>query len=291
MKRLFILGIVLLLFGTPGIPLFGKEVSIPAIYFKTTQQSFAPGSEFVVGVFLNTEAAVNAVRAEIGYSAATVDWIGSNTSHSIIKIWKDSPRRSEEGKLVLEGGIPVPFQGHAGELIELYFRVREGAAQPVQISLRDAFVYRADGEGTEFRPGRSSLSIPVVTTLIRQTLPVISDITSPVISVFRISQEPILGRSLVIWDAVDGDSGIATEEISMRSGLFWSDWETHKSPVSVPDGVWSIRVAVTDRAGNRAESVLYRTDILATKAGLVVLILAGALAIAVFFIRRRFRVS
>lgn len=291
MKHFFIFIFILVFCGMPLFSLSAKEVVAPTVYFKTTHLSFAPGSEFVVGVFLNSEPPVNAVRAEVGYSAGLLEWIGSNTSHSIIRIWKDTPRRSEEGKLLLEGGLSVPFAGHAGELIELYFRVRENANQPVQISLRDASVYLADGNGTEIRLGRSFLSVPISVALTPQKLPRISDAVSPAITFFKISKEPVVGRSLVIWDAADGDSGIASEEISMRSWLFWSDWETRKSPVSVPDNVWGVRIAVTDRSGNRAESVLYRFDVLWVKAGWIALFFVIILVSLLFFIRRRFRVS
>lgn len=291
MKRFIIVLPIIILFSVCFFASSANAADASIIYFKTTETSFAPGSEFVVGVFVTTDVPINAVRAEIGFSAGLLEWLGSNTAHSIIRIWKDSPRRSEEGILILEGGTSAPFKGRAGELIELYFRVRDDTTQSVQISLRDASLFLADGKGSEVRLGRSFLTIPVSAGLSKKTLPVISDVTPPVVSFFKIIKEPVLGRSLVIWEGSDSESGIVSEEVSTRSWFLWKPWMTQKSPTGIDAGAWSIRVALTDRTGNHAESVLYRWDVLTVKAGIAVGILILLVFFVMFLIRRRFRVK
>lgn len=264
------------------------------LYFKTTASAFAPGSDLVVGVFVNADEPVNAFDIEIGYSPATLEFVTFDASDSVIGVWKGTPEVLSDGIIRIQGGLTRPFEGRAGELIKFTFRVRPEvrlsetqAPGTLQWSFRRANVYAADGKGTAVVPAAAPLVLPIVPSLTPVHTVRTTDMVPPVFSVLRIAESPVDDAHFAIWDARDEDSGVVSSRIRTKQWLVWGEWETAVNPVRLPRGTWVVDIRVTDGQGNSADAHAYLWPTFAWK--FAVLVLCVALLVVVVLVARRTR--
>ena len=264
------------------------------LYFRTTASAFAPGSDLMLGVFVNADEPVNAFDVEIGYSPATLEFVSFSISDSIVDVWRESPEVHADGIIRIQGGLREPFSGRAGELLRLVFRVRPeadpaGGEMPgtLQWSFRRANVYAADGKGTAVPASVAPLVARVVPSLEPVRLEPSADAEPPVFSVVRIAENPVDDAHFAVWEARDEGSGIVSSRIRVKRWLVWGPWETAVNPVRLQRGTWAVELRVTDGQGNSADARAYLWPTLAWKA-LLALLLVG-IACAAFIIGRRKR--
>jgi|SRR3989344_4250801 len=257
----------------------------PEIYFKTTSESFAPGSEFTVGVFINSEKPVNAFRLEIGFSPQTLEFLNYNTNFSIIEFWRQDPEILSDGIIKIEGGLAKTFSGRAGEIIKLNFKAKtEGSAQ---WSFRQAEIYYADGFGTLAEVKSTPLIFPILKESVLVSLP--DDKISPVILNLEIAKSPVDDSRLAVFNAVDKESGLKTTYLRFRKWLFWSDWEKATNPVRLTAGIWSFQLKAVDNEGNASLRTVYLNDEIFQKVLYLILIFVAVIIFYYFFQLRRKR--
>lgn len=230
------------------------EEEKPEVYFKTTQESFAPGSEFTVGVFVNSETPVNAIQLEIGFSPQTLEFLNYNNNFSIIDFWHGDPEIFEDGIIKMEGGLSKPFTGNGGEILKLNFKVKkEGLGQ---WSFRTANLYYADGLGTLAETKRVAMTMNFSDNAQFASLEK-NDKQSPVIAGLEISRNPVDNSRLAVFNASDKESGVRTIFLRSRTWFFWNNWEKTASPVGLASGIWSFQLKATDNEGNSVVRTFY----------------------------------
>jgi hypothetical protein len=291
LPRYSILGVVLVCIAVIAVAT-PCSASGTELYLKTTASAFAPGSDLVVGIFVNANEPVNAFDIEIGYSPATLEFETFDTSDSIIGVWKGTPEVLSDGIIRIQGGIIKPFEGRAGEIIKLTFRVRPEvrfpdvqAAETLQWSFRRANAYAADGKGTAVPLSVTPLVLPVVSSLTPARLVESTDTIPPVFSVVRIAESPVDDAHFAIWDARDDSSGIVGSRIRTKQWLTWGQWETAVNPVRLPRGTWAVEIRITDGQGNSAEARAYLWPTFAWKMAALIFCIV-LLSVVVFTVRR-----
>jgi hypothetical protein len=260
------------------------------LYYRTTAAAFAPGSDLVVGVFVNADEPVNAFDVEIGYSPATLEFVSFDTSDSIVDVWRGTPQVLSDGIIRIQGGLRSPFSGRAGELTKLTFRVRPEAAGTLQWSFRNASVYAADGTGMIVPSSATPLIVPIVASIPAARLAPLADATAPVFSALRIAESPVDGAYFAVWEAHDEGSGIVNARIRGKQWFVWGPWETAVNPVRLQRGTWAVEVRVTDGQGNSADARAYLWPTFtgkATGAALTIGVLAFVLVVGRRVKRRR----
>jgi hypothetical protein len=258
------------------------------LYFRTTANSFSPGSEFALGVFINSADPVNAVDIEVGYSAASLELLSVNSADSIVAIWKDSPETLSAGIVRLRGAILPSFTGSAGELVRLMFRVRPDAATgTLQWSFRKGDVYRADGKGTLSTTAVTPLILPISLSAPSVSVPVGTDTVPPGLLSVRATKNPIDGAYFAVWNAHDSDSGVRGSFIRTRTWFISEPWQSAVNPVRLPQGTWSFEIKVTDNQGNSAYRRLYIWPIALQKALTMLALSLVVFGVTLLFWKRR----
>jgi hypothetical protein len=153
--RKFILFILLFTFIVSSDSISASENS--KLYFKSPEVNFAPGSEIVVGVFLDSTAPINAFDLVVNYPEDKLEFLNSDNTGSIVNIWQTKPSLTEDGKVSFSGGILKAFSGTRGFIINLSFRVLEEGKATLIFTKSD--LYLANGKGTKIEPLLSDLSL------------------------------------------------------------------------------------------------------------------------------------
>jgi len=252
-------------------PLLASAIGSSEVYFRTTSESFIPGSEFVVGVFVTSDKPVNAYEFDIAYSLDVLEFVNFNRNNSIIEFWRNDPEIYQEGIIKLRGGSIKPFEGRAGEIIKLNFRAKKvGLAQ---WSFRRANMFYADGKGTAALVEPSFMTLEIKEG-VRSRLPFVEfvDQTPPLISEARAIKNPLDGSNLAAFVARDAETGIKTTLFRWRKWFGWSDWEVTTNPVRrLEAGVWSFQFKSVDNSDNVSKKTVYIWEEFIKKALLSVL--------------------
>lgn len=257
----------------------------PNLYFKTTAESFAPGSNFSVGVFVDSNKPINALHLEIGYSIQTLEFLNFNTNPSIIDFWRNDPEALDDGIIKLEGGTAKAFEGKAGEIIQINFRAkREGLAQ---WSFRKAELYYADGEGTPAKSDVSPMSL-TISPFAQLTSVAQEDKQAPVFLDVKVIKDPADNGQFAVFRAVDKESGLKTVYMRIKKWFIWEDWQRATNPVRLSAGVWSFQIKAIDNQGNASKQTVYvKTEVV--KKSLYFILLLAVIACAYYFVKSRRR--
>ncbi len=282
MKKFFLIFSVLSFFFINTI---NAEEKKPEVYFRTTHETFAPGSEFTVGVFVNSESPINAFHLEIGFSPQTLEFVNYNTNFSFVEFWRRDPEVFEDGIIKIEGGTSKPFIGTSGEILKLNFKVKkEGLGQ---WSFRVADFYYADGLGTLAETSRVPMTVSFSNSAPFYSLDK-NDKQSPVIAGLEISRNPVDNSRIAVFEVNDMDSGLKTTFLRTRNLFFWNNWEKAINPIRLASGIWSFQLKAVDNEGNSAIRTFYLKDEIIKK--ILYFFSVIILALIVFFITKKFRV-
>lgn len=140
-----------------------EESSTVKIYFDGPKESVAPGSQIVIGVFLDTKVPINAFDVGVSYRTDKLQFLGSDNTNSIVNIWKTKPEGGAPGSVEFSGGILKSFTGSGGLLVRLSFRVlaTNKATDTFNLSFSKNDIYLADGKGTKAEVSTPSFSLSV----------------------------------------------------------------------------------------------------------------------------------
>lgn len=112
--------------------------------------TFVVGSTFNISIYLNTEKqSVNTIGAALSFPADRLQLVSPSTGSSIISLWTTLPNvDNQNGKVVLQGGIPGGINLSNGLIMTLTFRVK--SVGPALLRFSDASrVLLNDGHGTD----------------------------------------------------------------------------------------------------------------------------------------------
>lgn len=279
MKRIIILIFAIILLASVR-PVLAVS---PSIYFYTQQKSFAPGSEFILSVFLKSTLFVNAVNVEIGYTPDTLQFEGSNDANSIVTIWQKRPIIARPGVIQFTGATLKPYEGDGGILAELRFRTRgEGEAG---VSLITGNIYAADGKGTLLRAPNFFARFAVVSDAPKTEVVPPADSTPPVLTA-QLAPNPYDGSVLLVYETEDKESGIRQARFREKSWFTWSAWQPAENPVSLPPAAWSLELQAENNAGLITLKAFTRPEIWWKRIGLLFFILLTLIFARILYNKR-----
>jgi len=251
------------------------------VYLKSMNSVLSPESEFKVDVLINSEVAVNAVDLQIYYPLDKLKFLDFNNANSIVDLWQGGPEVLKNGHIKLTGAILHSFKGNSGQIISIMFKALNSGN--VDISFERTDLYLADGKGTKILANSSSFSMavnesaPKIISSIQDVS--IKDYTPPDIFL-GISQDSFGTNSLVVFNAVDKESGIKSTQIRFKKWLIWSEWQIAQNPVLYPSGVWKIQVKAENNSNLMTTKTLFLSNKFFQKLSVVIV---GFLFVFLFF--------
>jgi hypothetical protein len=187
----------------------------------------------------------------------------------------------------LVGGMYPSYQGQDGHIATLHFKAI--STGNVSLTVDRGTLYLADGKGTtEVVPGSVSTvkiasSISIVPTVQVPTPLRNIDITAPLLTVRSIT-DPTNGADLIVYEAIDKESGIRSVESRSFAWGRWTTWNEVSNPFTYPSNSWKIEVRAMNMNGIVAEqSISFVNNTLIY--GLCTLLLI----IVVYTVRRRLK--
>ena len=134
-------GIILFLsFFAFGSIAFSQNSTTSKIYFKGPTGDLAPGSEFTVGVLLDTMDPINAFDLEISYPKDKLEFLSFDNTASIVNIWQPAPVLLPNGNLGLTGGIIKAWSDKAGLLIKISFRALNSGSPKLSFAKNNLYI-------------------------------------------------------------------------------------------------------------------------------------------------------
>ena len=237
---------------------YGQYVFAATISFKPSSTQLTASDEMYVDVYLDTEGeSVNAVRLSV-VLPKDFEFTYVNESASIIPLWVESPKKTEDGSVVFSGIIPGGFGGYidpfdvknrAPGIIARIYGIPQKTGD-MTISARDAEIYRNDGTGARIVTTITPLSLNVQKSTGGNTSR-ISDTEQPLPFTPAIVSDPLLhdGLAVVVFTTKDTGSGIAYYEVRENS----EQWKKAVSPYVLENqkNLSFVEVRAVDRAGNQ----------------------------------------
>lgn len=222
------------------------------VYFHLPQESVAPGSEFALTVFLDSDSEINALQMAVEFTPETLEFLGYSNADSVVDIWQKNPSLVSGNLVEFSGGLTQPFNGIAGEVIRLNFRAKFYGIGG--FALKSSDLYLADGSGSKIQTSPFYLRLTVESGARQTELPSVSDPTPPQITLIP-SESLSDGGKILVVQVKDGESG--SGQISTRTfeDWRWSEWSEVSNPVQLPQTAWLLEVKALNGAG-QARSVL-----------------------------------
>lgn len=270
MKYLYTLLAVLI--GGLMITTSAYAVTSPRVYFERV-------GNFGVRLLIDSDEPVNAydIHAKFNTSIAGVDAI--DASRSIVTVLP-APIKTDDGEIIIRGGSTQAFSGTRGELLTIQLKPKSTGV--IDFTVTEATAYRANGEGTPLTLQKGVLSLRVTRDSIiayehakANGLLSASDNVPPQITTIEIQGNPLrYGERLVVFQAMDKETGIARYEARERSWLTWSAWREAFNPYPPDPGAWEIQIKAIDYNNNFALATVYQLGNAIWKALVSILLLA-----------------
>lgn len=258
--KITILSVTLLFFGIAGYS------QAATLYFNPSTIEVGVDEEFRIDLYIDTEGEdVNALEVELTYPKEYINFVDSFYGSSIVTFWIEKPQR-ENGKVIFSGAIPGGFSGTIlpdkavkvsnGFISSFIFRPKKEGVGEIQFS--DARVLLNDGEATEVDLTLESASINISSEENKTRIP-ISDQNPPEIkTAFRYKSDVFDGKYVLIFSAVDKESGVSHFEIKERGGEFVRAESPYLLEVQKPGS--DITLKSVDRAGNSSTIIIEGQD-------------------------------
>jgi len=233
------------------------------VYFSGPTSTLAPGSDFGVKVMIDAEDMINAIDLEFEYPALGLEFLSFDNTGSIISLWQESPTTSPtNGRVKLSGGILGGFEGDDGLIAKIYFRMLSSGDFKVNFIKKDLYI--ADGKATpamvedsSFKvSAREGISVPEIQEeFLVETYE--EDVTSPELIVTLI-KNPEDGARIIVFHAVDEESGIKNTQIRFKKWFRYSAWQIVENPTLYPKGAWVVELKTENNAGLFKINILKR---------------------------------
>jgi hypothetical protein len=231
--------------------LFSKtSFAMSNLYFTGPSSSISPGGEFVVEVKLDATSKINALDLKINYNKNNLKLLNFNNANSIVDFWQSEPSLVKDGEIQISGGILSGYEGKAGNILKIYFKaISVGKSE---ISFTQKNVYLADGKGTADVSKSSATTLSIVenakvVTLEKEKEELLKDTTPPVVSLTTV-RNPNENNNLVVFNAIDKESGIKETQIRYKKYFSFSPWVEAQNPVVYEKGIWQIELRAVNNA-------------------------------------------
>lgn len=242
--------------------LFGLYFAMPVlaanVFFDVDNQAFAPGEEFLVSVFLNTEKeSLNAIEGKIIFPADLIEAKEIRNGNSAINFWIEKPNISSLGEIVFSGITPGGLNDSKNFLFSVVYRALENGNG--ELKLEGLRVLKNDGLGTlaitKTSPFVFSISPSSSTTV--KTLEPIQDLELPEDFLPIIESDPSIfdGQYFLVFATQDKLSGLNRYEV--REGA-WGWYRIAESPYLLKNQALDKKIFVKaiDEAGNTRIAIL-----------------------------------
>lgn len=216
----------------------------------------ARGDQFMVTVFIDTEGeTLNAFEGSVLFPETMLDLKEIRDGGSLINFWVERPSSTAPGEIKFSGITPGGYRGR-GVLFSLVFEAQRGGN--VAIAIRNARVFRHDGQGTETRVS----AVPFAFRISQEAgyrprrIAKTPDPYPPESFVLEIARDPTLfdGKWFVVFTTQDKGLGIDHYEIQERrvADAASDQWRVTQSPAVLMDQRLRsfIFVKAVDRRGN-----------------------------------------
>ncbi len=139
-------------FATACLFLFPSAADAASLYLSPANGTYKVGQTFTVGVYVNSDQAVNAYSGTITFPEDQVE-VTALAKTGITSLWVQDPSFSNgRGTANFEGIVLNPgFTGNGGKIITLTFKAKKSGTVPVRFT--DGTVLANDGEGTNILAG------------------------------------------------------------------------------------------------------------------------------------------
>ncbi len=153
---------------------FSMATKAASLSFVSPAKLYKPGDLITVTFNMaSTELAVNAVAAVINYPVALLELTAVSVNDSIISFWVEQPKKTNTGKIALQGVIFNPgYKGVGAKLVTLTFKAKKTGL--AILNVKDFQILANDGKGTVVKTSVANKLItlgdsqPVKTELVKK---------------------------------------------------------------------------------------------------------------------------
>ncbi len=216
-------------------------------YFQTSNSTLAPGSEFNIPVYLDTDTKANALDIEISYPKDKIKFLDSSNARSIVDLWQVKPKMLPNGNIGFSGGMIQGFAGTKGLIITLSFRALSAGDANLSFVKKD--LYLADGKGTKMSPSTSPLTLSVKegekVVVIEESH---GDKTPPDLTLTVIKNNGE-NNTLLVFNATDPESGIKLTEARFKKWFSYGEWVEVQNPILYSRDIWQAELRTQNNEG------------------------------------------
>ena len=210
---------------------------------------YTVGGVFTARVVVNSQGQnINAAEGTLRFNPRELAVVSVDRSNSIFSLWVTEPTFSNTaGTISFSGGSPTGYQGAAGTIMNVTFRVL--AAGTARVNLADGSVLANDGRGSNVLSGMSggtfTIQAPASTPEAERVIEYVSPVNTPAAPVVTSSTHPIDGwsadRTAVLrWTVPSGVTGVRTLLNESATAVPTRVYDTPISEITLndlPDGI------------------------------------------------------
>lgn len=223
------------------------------LYFEQQGSDIEAGARLLVGMFIDSDEAVNAYEVVLSYPTHIFSLSSLDRENSIIDVWKSIDIMAD-GVLQIGGGSTKPFKGEGGLLIVAEFRVIAAGSGVIKFS--NAAVYQADTMGSSSNVEVKHLPISVQVLALDSNSPYVSHEGEPVARDSYAKKTGIIAGTQIIKNPMEGNmklfvfdsEPIYSSQLIGRSmnWMKWGQWHRIRSPHPIESGVWLIEIRAAE---------------------------------------------
>ncbi|PIR87209.1 MAG: hypothetical protein COU11_01490 [Candidatus Harrisonbacteria bacterium CG10_big_fil_rev_8_21_14_0_10_49_15] len=248
----------------------GAQLYLTLNYFQAVE-----AEDFSVTILLDTPVAVNAYNITFQYPTNILKLTRVDTSHSLITVMPGEIEQLPDGRITIRGGSAEAFNGQSGEIAVLHFKpIATGAGNMGFVS---AVIHEANGQGTPLVPTAYQTPIQInslaqkeagsqkiedrtvpLNTEPKRSDPNFKDTTPPLITLMQITTNPLESGKLLIFEAIDEQSGVSHFLLRERRWIFMGNYQRVFNPHSIASGSWAVELTAVDRFGNEDTMTIYQ---------------------------------
>lgn len=243
-----------------------KEVEAVVFFFDAADMNIGISGEVEISLFIDTEGEkINAMEGIISFPYDSVNIIDINEANSVIDIWLEKPKITQEGIIfsgIVPGGFDVvhdPIESKEKPGKVLTFILQSKVEGRIPIILKDAVALRNDGSGSQANISLAPFSLEVSGFQGTKLEGIVRDTELPEQFFPEIVQDKDIfnGKYFLIFQTQDKSSGIDHYEISENE----EEWVVASSPYILKDQLLQsvIKVKALDKLGNERVVELPKT--------------------------------
>lgn len=246
---------IFLYIGALFILIGGLNLATPTIVSAATLSVtpstgvYSVGSVFTARVVVNAQGqSINAAEGSLQFNPRELAVVSVDRSNSIFSLWVTEPTFSNSaGSITFSGGSPAGYQGTAGTVMNVTFRVL--AAGTARVTMNNGSVLANDGRGSNVLSGMGggtyTIQAPATTPEAERIIEYVAPVNTPTAPVITSLTHPSDGWSskrtaLLTWNLPNGVTGVRTLLDTNPTSI---PTRVYESPISeitlndLPDGI------------------------------------------------------